>query len=1356
MEPGTLGGGLGAGQRQNRSPLEDEQTDEPAQEDGPEAGDKDVTPLEAGGRVGSALEQMNPFKEAGGKSRTPLEVGVERQNHTRFSSSEGAGMWVPCLIFSAVLPFLSVSAYNSSAGNLNGINRNTGCTIIRPPRDGGIRYRGLTQEQFLQDEGIDAMDWPARSPDLNPIEHIWDIMSRSIHQRHVAPQTVQELADALVQIRSVQVLPVDYEIEYICRGNRVIVGPKVRKCLPNGTWTDLSQQSRCLLLCPRVWTSLENGRVSSWPLGPPLEGTVLHYSCLPGFILIGRNSTQCNKIGKWDMPKPVCHYDRHYKEGAERSIVPSDGNHLASLQPSQLVSSLQPSLQPSLQVRSLQAQPASGLPGKGLAWLFSRDLGETAGESIVPNGVHPLTSPVPQRLSCPAPLSPQKNLVALHRQPGQHQNLVPLRGQPGRHQPLSPLRRPLASSQPELSGVFRSKKKLYIGALFPMSGGWPGGQACLPAAQMALDLVNNRTDILPDYELELIHYDSMCDPGEATKLLYDLLYTEPIKIVLMPGCSSVSTLVAEAARMWNLIVLSYGSSSPALSNRQRFPTFFRTHPSATLHNPTRVQLFQKWKWTKIATIQQTTEVFTSTLDDLEERVKEAGVEISVRQSFLTDPAVAVKNLKVYKEKLYGKKYVWFLIGWYADNWFKIKDPSINCTVEQMTEAVEGHVTTEIVMLNPETVRGASNLTSQEFLTQLMSKLGGKNPEETGGFQEAPLAYDAVWALALALNKTVQPLKAKGHRLEDFNYNNRDITAEIYRALNTSSFEGVSGHVVFDAQGSRMAWTLIEQLQGGSYKKIGYYDSTKGNLSWYGNDKWIAFANIMFLTLQSSSAFNTVIPDKLILKLHNLGLPSSLCHWIRDLPHQQASGGSGPPADQTMVIEEFRYLSQKLFVSVSVFAGLGILLGIICLTFNIYNSNVRYIQNSQPFLNNMTAVGCMMALAAVFPLGIDGLHVHKRQFPVVCQFRLWLLGLGFSLAYGSMFTKIWWVHTVFTKKDEKKDKRKHLEPWKLYATVGVLLCIDILSLMIWQIVDPLHITVEKFTREAPKGDLDVLIQPLLEHCSSEKMNTWLGVVYGYKGLLLLLGIFLAYETKSISTEKINDHRAVGMAIYNVAVLCMITAPVTMILSSQQDASFAFASLAIVFSVYITLVVLFVPKMRRLITRGEWQSDAQETMKTGSSTNNNDEEKSRQLERENKELQKIIQEVSQGFSFLHKFLILSLPSFLASLLTPCQNLPQQTEFAQKEERVSELRNQLSERQALRSRRRASTISNQNHSPPLVIPQSNPRCLAPPPGYPAPTTDPDSISPSFTNSSALYQPDSKISRNNCHPSRLQLLYK
>uniref|UniRef100_A0A8C4SSF1 Transposase n=1 Tax=Erpetoichthys calabaricus TaxID=27687 RepID=A0A8C4SSF1_ERPCA len=54
--------------------------------------------------------------------------------------------------------------------------------------------------QFLEDEGIDTIDWPPRSSDLNPIEHLWDIMFRSIRRRQVAPQTVQELSDALVQI----------------------------------------------------------------------------------------------------------------------------------------------------------------------------------------------------------------------------------------------------------------------------------------------------------------------------------------------------------------------------------------------------------------------------------------------------------------------------------------------------------------------------------------------------------------------------------------------------------------------------------------------------------------------------------------------------------------------------------------------------------------------------------------------------------------------------------------------------------------------------------------------------------------------------------------------------------------------------------------------------------------------------------------------------------------------------------------------------------------------------------------------------------------------------------------------------
>lgn len=100
---------------------------------------------------------------------------------------------------------------------------------------------------------------------------------------------------------------------------------------------------------------------------------------------------------------------------------------------------------------------------------------------------------------------------------------------------------------------------------------------------------------------------------------------------------------------------------------------------------------------------------------------EVGPENSDRPSLLL-------CIQVYKERLFGKKYVWFLIGWYADNWFKTYDPSINCTVDEMTEAVEGHITTEIVMLNPANTRSISNMVSA----------GTWWPDRAGGSTEGAL------------------------------------------------------------------------------------------------------------------------------------------------------------------------------------------------------------------------------------------------------------------------------------------------------------------------------------------------------------------------------------------------------------------------------------------------------------------------------------------------------------------------------------------------------------------------------------------------------------------------------------------
>ncbi len=47
---------------------------------------------------------------------------------------------------------------------------------------------------------------------------------------------------------------------------------------------------------------------------------------------------------------------------------------------------------------------------------------------------------------------------------------------------------------------------------------------------------------------------------------------------------------------------------------------------------------------------------------------------------------------MYKNGLYGEKYVWIIPSQYAISWHKQLEHDIDCTADQMGEALEGHLT----------------------------------------------------------------------------------------------------------------------------------------------------------------------------------------------------------------------------------------------------------------------------------------------------------------------------------------------------------------------------------------------------------------------------------------------------------------------------------------------------------------------------------------------------------------------------------------------------------------------------------------------------------------------------------------
>ena len=102
-------------------------------------------------------------------------------------------------------PLVAIQGNLNAARYQNDILRPIAIPIIQQNRgmilmqDGATSHTARTTRALLQQQNVNVLPWASKSPDLNPIEHIWDELGRRVYRGPNAPTNQRELHNRLMQ-----------------------------------------------------------------------------------------------------------------------------------------------------------------------------------------------------------------------------------------------------------------------------------------------------------------------------------------------------------------------------------------------------------------------------------------------------------------------------------------------------------------------------------------------------------------------------------------------------------------------------------------------------------------------------------------------------------------------------------------------------------------------------------------------------------------------------------------------------------------------------------------------------------------------------------------------------------------------------------------------------------------------------------------------------------------------------------------------------------------------------------------------------------------------------------------------------
>ncbi|KAJ3151866.1 Gamma-aminobutyric acid type B receptor subunit 2 [Geranomyces michiganensis] len=549
--------------------------------------------------------------------------------------------------------------------------------------------------------------------------------------------------------------------------------------------------------------------------------------------------------------------------------------------------------------------------------------------------------------------------------------------------------------------------------------------------------------------------------------------------------------VAYALSTTGLFECSVYSTSPALSDKGQFPTFFRLVADDNLQAVTMLQFAQTQGWSNVGILASTG---SSYAQGLLEKVKSSapafGVTVLGFQNYdISDTQAVLTRCELIKNA--GARIIILLVDNEVELVQMLRLLKQSDMIGPDYAYIGGDVMTGLYSAEGATAADV-DLTQGLFITvplyknpqycqPFLAKYNEIYGRTTEPWSDAVVHYDAVYSFAHAFRRIM----------------------DVY---------GLSAAEIADNSWLRLNLNVTEFLDF-------TFTGANGPVSWLPNGD------------VASSSFQiqqTDVTDR--VHLENSQFPQIMYiingKWTTLAPARFFGGTSTPPADlPTLEDDLIGYTKPASAVIIALTTVLTFAITVSIPLLLVYR-NHSVLKPMSPYFMATSALGLLLCLMSIY---VDAIRIPNK---VSCNAYMSLMAVGFGTVVAGILVRLHRLYRIF---DNRAMQRKAVSDETLFGYTGVILLGEGIILLIWANRYPL---LANFHADIASGRM-------YYECSTTDTlagKAMLGSMFAYNGILVLVCCWLAYATRNIYSAY-NQAKAIGITIYNILFCSILVVLVT---------------------------------------------------------------------------------------------------------------------------------------------------------------------------------------------------------------------